>query len=245
MIISHNNTIVSFNNFIIDVESVVSPDPTPTPPTPTGNTINLLIIGDADVNNVINFISSGFTGQNFTNYTISGVTAGLTFSGSSNLINNYNVILYYTNSGQYGSTALSNNLRSFVNAGGGLVTATFVWNLRPSNFDLSLTTYSGASSQTAKIIVMNNIISHPITSGLTTTITNSNWFCNLPTTLTSGATTITTIAADGTPFIGVNTIGSARFVSINTHPANGGLSGYPNMRPLFARAIMWAAKIIN
>ena len=101
--------------------------------------LRLLIIGDTNASTIQQFISSGLTSQGVTNYTISAVTASTTFAGTSTMANDYDTILYYTNSSQIGSTGLTSNLTTFVNAGGGLVTGVFFWNLRPINMNVQLT----------------------------------------------------------------------------------------------------------
>ena len=210
-------------------------------PQPSG-TLRLLIIGDSSVNTVSQFISSGFTGQGITNFTISAVTAGLTYSGTSNMASSYDAILYYSNSSQYGTNALTNNLTTFVNAGGGLVTGTFIWNIRPANFNYQLTAFS-AAGQSSSVQTWTASTSHPILSGVSSAITNSSYFINSLSSASGGSTIIARLTPSNIPYVGVNsTTYAGRIVSVNTFPP--GMQTYPNMRALFARAVMWAANRI-
>ncbi len=205
--------------------------------------LRLLIIGDTSASSVRQFVSSGLTSQGVTNYTISAVTASTTYAGTSTMANDYDAILYYTNSSQIGSTGLTSNLTTFVNAGGGLVSGVFLWNLRPLNFNYQLTAFSGAVNQSSATQTWTGDTTHPILSGVSSAITNSAYFTNVLVNNSAGSTTIARIVPSNTPFVGVNsTTYLGRIVSVNTHPP--GMSSFTNMRVLFARALMWAAKRI-
>lgn len=210
---------------------------------PPSGALRVLVIGDTSVNSVQQYLSSGLTSQGVTNYTISGVTASTTYSGTTTLSSNYDAILYYTNSTQYGSTGLTGNLTTFVNNGGGLVTGVFMWNLRPSNFNYQLTAFSGSVNQSSATQTWTGNTLHPILSGVSSAITNSSYFINVLVDNSAGSTTIARIVPSNTPYVGVNsTTYTGRIASINTFPV--GMSSNTNMRVLFARAVMWAANRI-
>jgi hypothetical protein len=217
--------------------------PTVTPsPNYTPIALKLLVLGDGNASSVASTIGTGLTAQGYSGFITSGISTSTTYTGTDLTGSNWNVVLYYTNSAQYGSTSLSNNLRTFVNNGNGLVTATFAWNLYPVGFDHTLTCF-GTAAQSAKVITVN-YSGHPITTGLSGTLTNGvSTFMNSVSTLQSGSTLISTFQSDGSYFAAVNTVGSARLVSVNTWPSN--VTTYSNLRDFFARSVLWAGQYIS
>ena len=162
-------TITPTNTPTRTVTPTITPSGTPTKtPTPTITTspnytpiaLKLLVLGDGNASSVASTLGTGLTAQGYSGFITSGVTMSTTYTGSELTGSNWNVVLYYTNSGQIGSTSLSNNLRTFVNNGYGLVTATFAWNIYPVGFDHTLTCF-GAAGQSAKVITVN-YSGHPI-----------------------------------------------------------------------------------
>lgn len=171
---------------------------------------------------------------------------GTTYTGSDINTSTYDVVLYWTNASQTGAASLTTNLRNYVNDGGNLVTSTFIWNLRPTGFDYTLTPYNGTVNQSSNSSGnMTIVVSHPITNNLNTNITNNTTILNnLVTTLNSGATTIATYTLGGTPYVGVNTVGTARLVGVNCYFASG-LGTRANLRRLITNSVLWAGKILN
>jgi hypothetical protein len=241
MIITHNNLILNNNGIIIgDLTYNIQPVP------PTPSTLRILVIGDANTSTVSTNLSSEIVLLGYNTPTITSQILGTTYTGSDINTNTYDVVLYWTNSSQTGAPALSTNLRSFVDSGGGLVTGTFIWNLRPTGFDYNLTPYVGTVNQSSNGSGnMTIVVSHPITNNLNTGITNNNLIQNnLVTTLTSGSTTIATYTIGGTPYVGVNTVGTARLVGINGY--FGSVMGIrANLRRLVTNSVLWAGKLLN
>ena len=233
------------------VTPTITPSKTPTKtPTPTVTTspnytpiaLNLLVIGDGSASAVANTLGAGLTAQGYSGFITSGISMSTTYTGSDLTGSSWNVVLYYTNSAQIGSTSLSNNLRTFVNNGYGLITATFAWNLYPVGFDHTLTCFTTAA-QSAKVYTVN-YSGHPITTGLSNILSaGASTFMNSVTTLQSGSTLISTFQSDNSYFAAVNTVGSARLVSVNAFPVN--MTSYSNLRDFFARSVLWAGQYIS
>ena len=270
MIITHNGSILQFNGQIIDLEVGSSPTPTPTPtitptpsitptitptstitPTPTpssgaSSALRVLVLGDGNASTMATQISNEIVLLGYPTPTTSAVTISTTYTGSGLTTSNFDVVVYYTNSGQIGATTLTTSLRNFVDSGGNLVTATFLWILRPTNFDYTLTPYVGIVNQsTDSTGNMTVSVVHPITTGVGTNLTSGGTVQNnLVTTLQSGATTIATYTTSGVPLVGINTIGTARLVGINLYfPSY--LSTRANLRRLVTNGVLWAGKVLN
>jgi hypothetical protein len=235
MILSYNGTIVSLNNSMIDF---------PVTSVPTSD-LRLLILGDVSVSSVRTSISSQLTTLGYSGFTVSAITMGITYSGSGLTPTDYNCILYYTNSSQYGSTSLPANLLTYRNLGGNIVTSVFTWNLQPVGWSYSdLTNFVGPVNQTNNNTNINILTSHPIFLGVSSAITNNtSYFVNDIVSIQSGATTLANLSSNGRPFLTTRTVGSSRLVSVNTFPV--GVTSFTNMRRLFTNSILWAAGITN
>ena len=213
---------------------------------PTGS-VKFLVLGDASsaanasqIYSEIVSLGYGATGASVvigTTYT--GATAGITPS-------NYDVVIYQTNSAQTGATGLNATLRSYVNAGGHLITTTFAWNLRPTGFDYTLTPWVGPVGQSNNSTGnMTKTITHPITDGVNTSLTGGVIILNnTVTTLQSGATLVATYTTGGSPLVAINTVGSSRLVGLNLY-WSGGLSAYTNIRRMVANSVLWASGRIS
>jgi hypothetical protein len=236
MIVSNNNTIIEFNGFAIQY---VAPTPTPT------TNIRLLVLGDLNAATVATNISSQLTTLGYSGFTTSGITMGTTYTGSGLTPTDFNCILYYTNSSQTGSSALTTNLLNYVSLGGHLITGVFTWNLRPVNWNYSgLTNFVGGVSQTANNTNITILQSHPIFNGVSSAITNNtSYFVNDIVSTQPGSTTLANFASNSRPFLAIRTIGSSRLVSVNTFPA--GMPTFTNMRRLFTNTVLWATGIIT
>ncbi len=236
--ITHNGKIVKFNDLIIS-QFVSSPI------TPVVSDLKLLILGDSNVAAVGTQISNEVIALGYNTPTITTQILGTTYDGNNINTTDFNVVLYWTNSGQQGSTNLYNNLVTFTNNGGGLVTGTFVWNIRPSNFNFNLTPFVGpvnqSSNSTGNMTIVN---AHPIVSDVNTSITNGSTILNnLITTLQTDSILIGTYS-NGTPYLSVKTMNNARLVGINGYFGSG-LSTRPNLRRLLTNSVLWGAKILN
>jgi len=238
MIVSYNGTIVSLNNNFLDF-------PITTTPIPPSSNLRLLILGDGSVSNVVTSIRTqlsilGYSGSS----TVSGITMGTTYSGTGLNPDQYNCVLYYTNSSQTGSAALSTNLLNYRNLGGHIITGVFTWNLRPSGWSYpNLTNFVAPVNQTNNNTNINILTSHPIFNGVSSAITNNAiYFTNDIISTQSGSTTLATLSSNGRPFLAIRTVGSSNLISINTFPV--GVSSYTNMRRLFTNAALWAVGLI-
>jgi hypothetical protein len=238
MIVSYNGNIVSLNGSIVDYPT------TPTAITASTSNLRLLILGDSSASTVGTNISSQLTTLGYSGFTISAITMGTTYSASGLTPSDYNCILYYTNSSQTGSNALPNNLLTYRNLGGNIVTGVFTWNLRPTGWsDANVTNFVGAN-QTSNNTNINVLINHPIFSGVSSAITNNtSYFVNDILSTQSGSTTLANLSSNGRPFLAIRTVGSSRLVSVNTFPV--GISTFTNMRRLFTNSVLWAVGITN
>jgi len=218
---------------------------TSSPPISATGSFNLLILGDLSVSGVETNLRNYF---NTTSYTFSISSRQLSTTYTASDVNNasYSVILLYTNSGQIGGPGIGPNLSKFCANGGGLVTGVFYWNLRSNFTDNTISPWSwiGINQGSAILNLTFSSGSHPILSGLTalTLSGGSSYFIDLVSTLTSGSQNIATWSGSSYPAIAVGTTGSARIVGLNYYPP--GISSYPNARPMFANAILWASKVI-
>lgn len=213
-------------------------------PGPTGP-IKFLMLGDGSSASNVTQIVSEITALG---YTISGDYAviGTTYTGATAGITptNYDVVLYQTNASQTGAVGLNTTLRSYVDAGGHLITSTFVWNLKPIGFDYTLTPWLGGVGQSSGNGNMTTTITHPITNNVATSLTGGATILNnTVTTLQSGATLLATYTTGGAPLVAINTVGSSKLVGLNLF-WSGGLGTYTNIRRLVANSILWTKGII-
>jgi hypothetical protein len=218
----------------------VSPTTTITPtPSPTPGLLRVLFLGDNVVSSVSSNISSYLTTTG-NPITLSAVTMGTTYTGSGNITPaNYDVVMIYTNAGQTGSATLSTALTNYVNAGGNVVSAVFLWNLYSSGYNHSGTTAFNFTNSQSNNASGNFTASTPsvITNGIGTSIgfalTNTN------PTLSSGATLYASYSSDSVRLLAVKQVGNSRLVSINA-AASGIGSASSTICKLFGNAILYA-----
>jgi hypothetical protein len=218
----------------------VSPTTTITPtPSPTPGLLRVLFLGDNVVSSVSSNISSYLTTTG-NPITLSAVTMGTTYTGSGNITPaNYDVVMIYTNAGQTGSATLSTALTNYVNAGGNVVSAVFLWNLYTSGYNHSGTTAFNFTNSQSNNASGNFTASTPsvITNGIGTSIgfalTNTN------PTLSSGATLYASYSSDSVRLLAVKQVGNSRLVSINA-AASGIGSSSSTICKLFGNAILYA-----
>jgi hypothetical protein len=269
MILSYGNNILLTNIGVLTFDNITTPTPTPsitptqtltptptiTPtstltPTPTPSlpsSLRILVLGDTSVSTVSTNLSNEIVTLGYPTPSMSSVTISTTYSGVGLSPSLFDVVLYYTNSSQVGSSTLPSSLSTYVSNGGNLVTGTFIWNLRPTGFNYNLTPYVGPVNQSNNSSGnMTVTVSHPITNGVGTGITNNNVALNnIVTTLQSGATTIATYTTNGVPYVGINTVGTSRIVGLNIYIGSTSMSIRPNLRRLVTNAVLWAGKKIN
>jgi hypothetical protein len=202
----------------------------------------LLVIGDTQVTTVASVISSRLTALGYTGFTVDSVILSITYNGSTLTIANYNTALIWTNSSHTGATGLGAAIRSFVNAGGNVVSATFIWNLYASDIDFTTTPFQprGQSNDSTAIMIIDVV--HPITTGVTLSLNGGNTvLTNGAVVLQSGATRLARFTATGDTVVGINTVGTARLVGLNLYISN--LSSTP-IRDLTINSCLWANKNI-
>jgi hypothetical protein len=210
--------------------------------TPTAPPLKLLVIGDSQVTTVASVISSRLTALGYTGFTVDSVVLSITYNGNTLTIANYNTALIWTNSSHTGATGLGAAIRSFVNAGGNVVSATFIWNLYASDIDFTTTPFQprGQSNDSTAIMIIDVV--HPITTGVTLSLNGGNTvLTNGAVVLQSGATRLARFTATGDTVVGINTVGTARLVGLNLYISN--LSSTP-IRDLTINSCLWANKNI-
>jgi hypothetical protein len=238
--------LTTFEEEQIILNNVIIPGTTsatvPTPPTNQAQQIKVLLVA-----NDITISASLGTALTALGYTFTLDTVQLTseYTGSEINVATYTTVIMYTNNetSATGAAALSTNLRSFVNAGGNLITATNIGNAYPSGFDFSLTTFiapTGAPQNNEGDITL--IGTHPITTGLTT-LSFGFILTNRVTTTQSGATTIANYVFPIRPAIGINTVGSARLVTINALLTN--ITSNATLKTVLVNSILWVTRNIG
>jgi len=223
---------------------VTAPAPAPAPAPPP--TLNLLVLGDSGASNIATGITTRLTALGYTGFTVNYQVLGTTYTGATDLANTntYNTVLLYTNSSQTGAASLSTNLKNWVALGGNLVTGTFIWNLYPSGFDFTITPLQANAQSNDSTGNLTVTVVHPITTGITTTITNGQIILNNGNaSLQSGAKTIATFTTSGAPYVIIKTSGASRFVAINAYI--NAFNIYLNFRNLVTNACLWAVGILN
>lgn len=230
------------NNACPVTSSTAAPAPAPAP----SPTLRLLVLGDAQVTTNANAISTRLTALGYTGFTVNSQVIGTTYTGSVDLADTttYNTVLLYTNASQTGAAGLSTNLKNWVNLGGDLVTATFIWNIAPSGFDYTITPLQANAQSNDSTGNLTVTVVHPITTGVNTSITGGALILNNGNaSLQPGATTIATYTTSGVPYVVIRTVGSSRLVALNVGLTS--LSSYQNLINLTTNACLWAVGILN
>lgn len=228
------------------VTSSAPPD-TPVVPPVVQPPLRLLILNDGTAEPLATTrttILNRLTALGYTDATVTTTTLTNVYTGSDITTTTYNTVLYYTNNAT-GAAQLSTNLKNFVNAGGNLVTAVFMWNVAPTGFDYTITPFqaSGAQASDSTCNMTVNVV-HPITTGVNTSLTGGvSIFTNQNLSLQSGATKIASFTSSGWPLVGINTIGTSRVVGLNIGIYT--MSTYINLTNLVVNACLWANKNIS
>lgn len=230
------------------VQSTILADPANSCPisvfsvTPDAPPLKLLVLGDTLASTVASVIAARLTALGYTGFTVDSATIGTTYTGNTLKIANYNTALIWTNSSHTGATGFGAAIRSFVNAGGNVVSSTFIWNLYPSDMDFTTTPFQarGQSNDSTAIMIIDVV--HPITTGVTLSLNGGNTvLTNGAVVLQSGATRLARFTATGDTVVGINTVGTARLVGLNLYISN--LASTP-IRDLTVNACLWANKNI-
>jgi hypothetical protein len=212
-------------------------------PVPPPQALRLLILGDLNVSTVSSSINSRLTALGYTDYSITARSLGTTETGADLNTNNYNVLFIWTNSSQTGAVALGTAVQNFVNAGGHVVSGTFIWSLRPTGYPLTTTPFTATAQSSDSTGNMTVSVVHPITTGVGTTLTNNNSiFNNGNVGLQSGTSVIATFTSSGVPMVGIRTLGSSNLVGFNIGVYS--LPFYTNLRNLVINGILWTIGLI-
>ena len=193
-----------------------TPTTTPTPTTTTLNYTNVLFLGDTNISTVASNVSSYIT-QTGGTITYSAVTIGTTYTGDNGITpQNYDAVVFYTASGQVGGTELSTALTDYVNAGGNLVSGTFLWNVFQTGYNHSGTTAFNPTGFQGTQALGNFSATTPsvITEGIGTSFSQLT-FTNAVVTLSAGATQLASYTENLYPLLATKQVGSSNLVSIN------------------------------
>ena len=218
-----------------------TPTTTPTPTTTTLNYTNVLFLGDTNISTVASNVSSYIT-QTGGTITYSAVTIGTTYTGDNGITpQNYDVVVFYTNSAQTGGAGLSTALSDYVNAGGNLVSGTFLWNLYPSGYNHSGTTAFNVSNGQGTLPSGNfsATTTSVITQGIGTSFGQFT-FTNAVVTLSSGATQLASYTENPYPLLATKQVGSSNLVSINAFLGGINTSG-STLTKMVGNSILFAA----
>jgi outer membrane biosynthesis protein TonB len=203
-----------------------TPTTTPTPTTTTLNYTNVLFLGDTNISTVASNVSSYIT-QTGGTITYSAVTIGTTYTGDNGITpQNYDAVVFYTASGQVGGTELSTALTDYVNAGGNLVSGTFLWNVFQTGYNHSGTTAFNPTGFQGTQALGNFSATTPsvITEGIGTSFSQLT-FTNAVVTLSAGATQLASYTENPYPLLATKQVGSSNLVSINAFLGNINTSG--------------------
>lgn len=215
--------------------------PTVTPSISYVPGIRVHVLGDTDAANVASSISSELSTLGYSANVTSQVL-GTTYTGADLSTSLYDVVVMYTNASQIGATGLSSNISSFQGAGGHFIASTFLWNLYPADFDFNLTPWTGPVGQTTvSPATLNNIVAHPITLGVTTTVSPSTLLVNTVSTLQSGAQQLADFNG-GQKFLAIRDTGTSKQVGVNGFL--GSISTSPGLRRYVANSILWTVGMI-
>jgi outer membrane biosynthesis protein TonB len=218
-----------------------TPTTTPTPTTTTLNYTNVLFLGDTNISTVASNVSSYIT-QTGGTITYSAVTIGTTYTGDNGITpQNYDVVVFYTNSAQTGGAGLSTALSDYVNAGGNLVSGTFLWNLYPSGYNHSGTTAFNVSNGQGTLPSGNFSVTTTsvITQGIGTSFGQFT-FTNAVVTLSSGSTQLASYTENPYPLLATKQVGSSNLVSINAFLGGINTSG-STLTKMVGNSILFAA----
>jgi hypothetical protein len=205
----------------------------------------ILVMGDSGASTTATVLSARLTALGYTNFTVNSQLLSTTYDGTVStglVLTDYDTAIIFTNASQTGAAGLSTALRNYVNTGGNLISATFIWNLYPSGFDFTTTPFTSNSQSTDATGNMVTDITHPITTGIGTALNGGSTIAtNGTVTLQSGATKIAHFSSSGDPLVAINTVGNARLVGINAS-ING--LGNANLRDLVVNSCLWVSGLI-
>lgn len=211
------------------------------PPEPSG-TLRLNIVGDTAVGTVATNLAAARTAQGYSNVTITYTSTLLNnYTGANLTTANFDVVCIYTNGAITFNASIGSNLNAYVASGGALVTGVFMWGNVPSltNFTYTNNPYVYKGTQGTQVATMTKAVTHPITTNISTTVSNGAATFYTPTISTVGNATSIAGFPDGTSMVAIQT--APRRVGVNLFPP----SGYVNIYRLYLNAILWAGGLLN
>ena len=205
--------------------------------------IRVLIIRTIVFNSIDTLLQTARTSMGLSATLTITIITSASETGSTLLKSNYDVVIIYSDY-IFSQTSLGTPLNTFIAAGGSVIMATFCWNQTLPGFTYTNSTfvYSGTQLNGSQAS-FTATISHPITTGVGTSMSIARPFDNGNITLQSGATLIAT-AASGYPLIATTTIGSARQVGFNSYIDLSFADTNGNFQKLVCRAIYWCVNLI-
>lgn len=212
--------------------------------------ITVWVWGDSNVNTFTASLRSGLISASYTP-TITATRLSTTYNGNEITGSNPpDVLIMWTNGGDTGGSGLSNNIRTYVNNGGGFVTYVFMPSIRPTGWDTTLTPVQTGTQGNTNLPSMSQVNSSTILNGVDLRLNNAGsttyFYITLNSPFTqSGATVTATWPSLNQPAVVERVSGSnqARSVYINFWPV-GSISNPTGSRLLATRAALWAAKKI-
>jgi len=182
----------------------------------------VLIIGAASTTTWMNDIQTKLTGTG--KFVQVDVLDAKTSTPTVATLLTYKSVLVFSDASYSDATTLGNNLATYADAGGGIVTATFAWSVSPlqGNFATNYQVITPTGSQTTGAQSLGTIFlpSHATMQGVTNFSGGSSSFRSTATTLTSGSYVVANWT-DGLPLIAVrDNIGPAKInrVDLNFYP---------------------------
>ena len=227
---------------------------TPTPTPTATSAFNVLYIGGPnaadEVISIQNYLSS--TGYSST---FSAVTLDASYTGSDGITpSNYDAVVMYTIdslSGSPYSSTLSTAIYNYVSSGGSFVSGARLWSSYPSGFNHSeLTAYNVRNTVgtvfAGNTIWVNQVLSNPITSGLTnsgfgTSISINGSSTTTPATpisTSTGAKSLATWVSPSYSAMAYKKVSGATLVSINAYVANISTFTSSTMNELYGNSIL-------
>lgn len=201
--------------------------------------INLLIVGDSSAGTLATYLQTARTSLGYSaTLTITTQLIGSSYTGANMTTSNFDCVIVYTNGGLTYNSSLGTNMNAYVQSGGHLITAAFIWGNVSAITNFTYTNspfqYLGTSG-TASISPYTVVVDTPITRGLATTFSPTSYFQSASIVAQSGTTVVATYPS-GTAFIGTATIGGTRQVGINIYP----ILNETTLHKIFCNAIYWA-----
>lgn len=216
--------------------------PTPKPAGgggPSGS-LRLNVIGDASIASVTTGLNAARTAQGYSNVTITYTSTLLNnYTGSNLSITNFDTLLIYTNGGITFNAAFGSNLNNYIASGGTAVFGVFMWgNVGAiTNFTYTNNPYAYKGTQGNQAATMTKLVSHPITSNISTAVTGSSFYT--PTIVVQSDATSIAAYPDGTSMVAYQT--APRRVGVNLFPPGAAV----NVNRLFLNSVLWAGGLLN